>query len=1077
MGVVYEAEQVSLGRRVALKVLPLAAALDSRHLQRFHNEARAAAGLHHSHIVPVYGVGSERGVHYYAMQFIDGLPLDRLLDQLRRSAGRATGPAGEATVACPPPEGAEAPAAGAETPLAAALSTERAGRGREYYRTVARWGVQAAEALDYAHQVGVVHRDVKPGNLLLEQRGQLWVTDFGLARIQSEASLTATGDLVGTLRYMSPEQALAKRVPIDHRTDVYSLGATLHELLTLRPVFDGADRQELLRQIAFDEPAPPRRLERAVPAELETIVLKALEKSPQDRYGTAQELADDLRRWLEDRTIRARRPSVPQRLRKLARRHRAAVNAAAACLLVALAVTAGSIGWVVRDREARRHDAVRRAEEALRSADASVEKENWPEGLRAVEQAEGFLAGFEDETVLRVRVRQLRRDVEMGGRLQEARLRMADVRDGYFDAEAADAAYTAAFREYGLDVDGLAPQAAAEQIGAAPVHRQLVAALDDWAYIRQGLKAEGVKHRLAVARAVDPDAGRNRLRDALEGKDAKALEEAVASDRADEWPAPTLVLLGDLAAGTPSGERVATLLGQAQQRDPGNFWINETLGNLLNGLRAPRLQEAIRFLSVAVALRPESPGARINLARALADTGRLDEAIVECREAIRLKKDYAEAHYSLGNALRARGRTDEAIAEFREAIRIKKDYAEAHGNLGAALFAKGRPDEAIAECRKVVRLKPDLAAAHNNLGAVLTESGFPDEGIKEFREAIRIEPGHFYAHYGLGNALRARGRLDDAITEFREAVRLKPDFAEAHGNLGNALQAKGLTDDAIAECREAIRLQKDNALAHNTLGLALGDKGRADEAIAEYRKAIAIDKACADAHCNLGLALLAQGQFGQAVEELRVGHALGCRRPGWRYPSAEWVRNAERLANLDARLPDVLKGKAQPADAAERLALAELCVTYKKLHAASARWFAEAFAAQPALADDLSSGNRYNAACAAALAGCGQGKDADGLDEKKRAALRHQARDWLRADLAAWNRLLDQDADKARPVVVQQMCHWQVDADFAGVRGEAALAKLPEQERPGWQKLWTDVADTLARAEGKAAPEKQPRTK
>src|SRR5262249_18439671 len=149
----------------------------------------------------------------------------------------------------------------------------------------------------------------KPGNLLVEGRGQLWVTDFGLARIQSEASLTATGDLVGTLRYMSPEQALAKRVPLDHRTDVYSLGATFYELLTLRPAFPGTARQELLRQITLEEPAPPRRLERPVPRELEVIVLKALEKNPQDRYATAQELADDLRRFLEDRPIKARPPS------------------------------------------------------------------------------------------------------------------------------------------------------------------------------------------------------------------------------------------------------------------------------------------------------------------------------------------------------------------------------------------------------------------------------------------------------------------------------------------------------------------------------------------------------------------------------------------------------------------------------------------------------------------------------------------------------------------------------------------------------------------------------------------------
>jgi serine/threonine protein kinase len=175
--------------------------------------------------------------------------------------------------------------------------------------------------------VGVVHQDIKPANLMLDGCGKLWVTDFGLAHVQSEASLTATGDLVGTLRYISPEQALAKRVPINHRTDVYSLGATLYELLTLERAFDGRDRQELLRQVAFEEPRPPRRVSRAVPVELETIVLKAMEKNPAERYAMAQELADDLRHWLEDRPIQARRPSVAQRAGRWARRHKPVVRA------------------------------------------------------------------------------------------------------------------------------------------------------------------------------------------------------------------------------------------------------------------------------------------------------------------------------------------------------------------------------------------------------------------------------------------------------------------------------------------------------------------------------------------------------------------------------------------------------------------------------------------------------------------------------------------------------------------------------------------------------------------------------
>jgi serine/threonine protein kinase len=354
MGIVYEAEQVSLGRRVALKVLPFAATMDPRHLQRFHNEARAAASLHHPNIVPVYAVGEERAVHFYAMQFIPGQTLAAMIADLRKRDGKAPLPEQQPTT----PHVPGTPAA--DTAPRAAASTERGPLDAGYFRRVAEWGIQAAEAMDYAHQLGIVHRDVKPANLLVDGRGNLWVTDFGLAQVQSDTRVTMTGDLVGTQRYMSPEQALAKRVVIDHRTDVYSLGATLYELLTLEPAFDGADRQELLRQIAFEEPRGPRRLNKAVPAELETIVLKAMEKNPQERYGTAKEVADDLRRFLGDVPVRARRPGLLTRGRKWAQRHRPAVAAGTVCLLVTLAVLIGGAGWVLGDR-ASRQEKVREA--------------------------------------------------------------------------------------------------------------------------------------------------------------------------------------------------------------------------------------------------------------------------------------------------------------------------------------------------------------------------------------------------------------------------------------------------------------------------------------------------------------------------------------------------------------------------------------------------------------------------------------------------------------------------------------------------------------------------------------------
>jgi WD40 repeat protein/serine/threonine protein kinase len=311
MGIVYEAEQLSLGRRVAVKVLPLAATLDPRHLQRFQNEARAAAGLQHPHIVPVHAVGCEDGVYFYVMQLIDGRTL---ADPAQPESGTEPAALGSQS------GGGAAPQPGPAIDV----------------RTAARLGVQAAEALEHAHQLGVVHRDVKPANLLVDQAGHLWVTDFGLALLRQDGRLTKTGDVVGTLHYMSPEQTAASRGLVDHRTDVYSLGATLYELLTGRPPFDVAFRPELLRQILEDEPRPLRRLNAAVPPDLETIILKCLAKAPTERYATAQDLADDLRRVLEDRPIQARCPSPWQRASKWAWRNRKAVGVA--FVLLALAV-------------------------------------------------------------------------------------------------------------------------------------------------------------------------------------------------------------------------------------------------------------------------------------------------------------------------------------------------------------------------------------------------------------------------------------------------------------------------------------------------------------------------------------------------------------------------------------------------------------------------------------------------------------------------------------------------------------------------------------------------------------------
>jgi Flp pilus assembly protein TadD len=349
------------------------------------------------------------------------------------------------------------------------------------------------------------------------------------------------------------------------------------------------------------------------------------------------------------------------------------------------------------------------------------------------------------------------------------------------------------------------------------------------------------------------------------------------------------------------------------------------------------------------------------------------------------------------------------------------------------------------------------------------------ERLRFYQAALALRPQSPAVHNNLGKTLFDKGDVDGAIAEFREAIRLKYDYADAHSNLGVALLEKGQPDEAIAELQEAIRLKKDYASAHSNLGSALQVKGRVDEAIAEFREALRLNNEDAEAHCNLGDTLMNKGLFREAVEELRRGAELGSRYPRWPHAKAAegLIRNAERMARLDDRLPNVLEGKDRPKEAAEYLDFARLCYLYRKQYVAAARLYGEAIAAEPAVVASPANGRRYNAACAAALAGCGAGEAGAKLNDAESAGLRRQALEWLRADLDAWRSLLDKEPDKIRPKVAQQMQHWLRDADFNGVRGPDALAKLREAERVQWQKLWADVAATEARAQEKGTPAKK----
>jgi tetratricopeptide (TPR) repeat protein len=682
-------------------------------------------------------------------------------------------------------------------------------------------------------------------------------------------------------------------------------------------------------------------------------------------------------------------------------------------------------------------------------------------------------------------------DYQVAHQLDRIRLEASTLVDGKCNVAQAGPKYEAFFlNTLKLDLrNGRLPALAAHFKGSA-LRYVLVAALDHWADVTTD--KELVPRLLEVARLADPEPWRDEVRNGTTWQDVRQLKKLARDVKPRQQLPQTLLLLAHRLFDKRAEQAASALLRTALLHHPADFWLNIQLGNLTDDPG-----EKVGCYRAALAIRPGTLSAYNNLGVALYEKKDVGGALQTFRQAIVLDPKNASFHYSVGYVLYAMKDLDGAIREYNKAIALDPRNAPSHYNLGLALKDKGDREGAIQAWQKAIELDPKHALSHNNLGLALASKDDLDGAIKEIHQAIVLDPKCAFLHFNLGNVLRARGDLGGAIKEYQKAIELDPrdarshhslghvlhdmkdeegalqeykkaiefdpKYAQTYNSLGNALSERGDLEGAIRAYHKAIDLDLRDALPHYNLGKALKARGDLEAAVACYKKALTLDGKIAQAHHGLGHALLLLGRFAEAREATaRALQLLSSAHPLQKTAQKQLVQ-CEQLMALDQKLTMVLTGQAQPAHAGEQLILAHLCRMYKQQYALAARFYAAAFAAAPELAGELTKPRRYQAACAAALAAAGRGKDSGRLDAPARAKLRQQALGWLEADLGLWQRQATGDA-AARQALVKALSHWQTDPDLAGVRGDQALAQLPEGERKQWQALWADVAQLLHKA-------------
>ncbi len=495
---------------------------------------------------------------------------------------------------------------------------------------------------------------------------------------------------------------------------------------------------------------------------------------------------------------------------------------------------------------------------------------------------------------------------------------------------------------------------------------------------------------------------------------------------------------------------------KALKIDPNYGHAYNNLGITLRDQK--KLPEAIAAFRKAVKLDPDDDFALHNLGNALIEDKKLSEGAEALRKAVALEPKDPFIYNSYGQALLSQQKYSEAIAAFQKAIKADLNYVFGYYNVGIALRDQDKQREAIVAFRKAADLDPKFAAAYSNLGEAFRKLKKYPEAVAAFQKAVDIEPKNPAGYFNLGNLQLEYKKLPEAVAEYETAIDLDPKFAAAYLNLGTARKEQKNLPAAATAYRKAIALNQSYPIAYYNLGNVLHRQKNLPEAIAVLRKAISLAPAIAEFHCNLGHVLKDNGEFAEALKAMQKGHALGSKRPGWPYQSADWVKHCETLLALENKLGPVLKDRAE-ATPAEFLEMAAMCQQYQKRYAAAVSLYRRAFKTEPKLADDPGANHRQSAAIAAVLAGTSAAAK-DALTAAEKIALRQQARDWLQADLDLYAKLVKDGTAESIGQSELVLAGWQANPDLADVRG-AKIDALPEAERAAWHKLWANVDEVL----------------